>query len=63
MKLIKEYVESVKCITEAVKDTKEKQYYIEGVFLQSNLKNKNGRTMKSIVTSRSMLKRIVRMVN
>ena len=43
MKLIKEYVESVKCITEAVKDTKEKQYYIEGVFLQSNLKNKNGR--------------------
>lgn len=43
MKLIKEYIESVKCITEAAKDTKEKQYYIEGVFLQSNLKNKNGR--------------------
>jgi len=43
MKLIKEYVESVKCITEAMKDGKEKQFYIEGVFLQSNLKNKNGR--------------------
>ena len=40
MKLIKEYVESVKLITEGTKD---KQFYIEGVFLQSNLKNKNGR--------------------
>ena len=42
MKLIREEIESVKVITEATKSGK-KNLYIEGVFLQGNLKNRNGR--------------------
>jgi hypothetical protein len=41
MKLIREMVEDVQYIVEE-KDGK-KSLYIEGVFLQSNLKNRNGR--------------------
>lgn len=42
MKLIKELNETVEFITEE-KLGKGKEYYIKGVFLQSNLKNRNGR--------------------
>ena len=42
MKLIREEIESVKVITEATKSGK-KNLYIEGVFLQGNIKNSNGR--------------------
>lgn len=42
MKLITERVEDVKLIVEAV-DSTTKNYFIEGVFLQSDLKNRNGR--------------------
>lgn len=42
MKLIKEHTEEVKLIVEE-KLGKGKEYFIEGVFLQSNLKNRNGR--------------------
>lgn len=42
MKLIKEHVEEVKLVVEE-KLGKGKEYFIEGVFLQSNLKNRNGR--------------------
>jgi len=42
MKLIKEHTESVKYLVEE-KLGKGKEYFIEGVFLQSNLKNRNGR--------------------
>lgn len=42
MKLIKEVTESVKFIVEA-KDGKKKDYFIEGIFLQSELTNRNGR--------------------
>jgi hypothetical protein len=42
MKLIKEVTESVSCITEQ-KEGKGKEYFIEGIFLQSDLKNRNGR--------------------
>ena len=41
MKLITEEVSSVKFITEGKGDSK--KMYIEGVFLQGNLKNRNGR--------------------
>lgn len=41
MKLIKEVSESVNLVTEA-KDGK-KEHFIEGIFLQSELKNRNGR--------------------
>jgi len=43
MKLIREVTESVNVITES-KLGKGKQYYIEGVFLQSDLTNRNNRT-------------------
>ena len=42
MKLITELVEDVQLISEA-KESGEKDYYIEGVFLQGNIKNRNGR--------------------
>jgi hypothetical protein len=42
MKLITENVETVKLIVEE-KLGKGKEYFLEGVFLQSNLKNRNGR--------------------
>jgi hypothetical protein len=42
MKLIKEQVEEVKLVVEE-KLGKGKEYFLEGVFLQSNLKNRNGR--------------------
>jgi len=43
MKLIKEYVEAVKYLTEADEKTGKKAYYIEGVFMQSERPNKNNR--------------------
>jgi hypothetical protein len=42
MKLISELTEEVKYLVEAKEDGK-KSYFIEGVFLQGNLKNRNGR--------------------
>jgi hypothetical protein len=42
MRLIKEHTESVSYLVEE-KLGKGKEYFIEGVFLQSNLKNRNGR--------------------
>ena len=42
MKLITELVEDVQLISEA-KETGGKDYYIEGIFLQANIKNRNGR--------------------
>jgi len=42
MRLIKEHTEEVKYLVEE-KLGKGKEYYIEGIFLQSNLKNRNGR--------------------
>jgi hypothetical protein len=43
MKLIKEHTEEVKLIVETKEDGKIKDYFIEGIFLQSNMKNRNGR--------------------
>jgi hypothetical protein len=42
MRLIREVTESVNLVTEN-KLGKGKEYFIEGVFLQSELKNRNGR--------------------
>lgn len=42
MKLITEITESVQLISEA-KETGGKDYYIEGIFLQADIKNRNGR--------------------
>jgi len=43
MKLIKELNEDLQFIVEENAETGKKSLYIEGVFLQSNLKNRNGR--------------------
>lgn len=43
MKLITEITEDVEYIEEANATTGEKELYIEGVFLQGNIKNRNGR--------------------
>ena len=43
MKLITETVEDVKFITEANEEDGKKNYFIEGVFMQAETKNKNGR--------------------
>jgi hypothetical protein len=42
MKLITELVEEIQYISEA-KENGEKEHFIEGVFLQANIKNRNGR--------------------
>lgn len=54
MKLIKEHVEEVKLIVEQAKDSKEKSYFIEGVFLQSNIKNRNGRIYQKPVLEKEV---------
>ena len=43
MRLIKEFNESINYLTEESNDPKKPNVFIEGVFLQSDLKNKNGR--------------------
>lgn len=43
MKLIKEHVEQVKLVVEESKATKQKRYFIEGIFLQTNKTNRNNR--------------------
>ena len=42
MKLITETVEEIKFLTEK-SDSGEKQYFIEGIFMQAEKQNKNGR--------------------
>ena len=42
MKLITEQIEEIKVLTEDTENGK-KSYYIEGVFLQGDIKNRNGR--------------------
>jgi hypothetical protein len=43
MKLIREFTESVKYLVETPKTGDAKTYFIEGVFLQGEIKNRNGR--------------------
>jgi hypothetical protein len=52
MKLITEQIEDVKVITEGTGD--DKKLYIEGVFLQSELKNRNGRVYPFKVLEREV---------
>lgn len=54
MKLISELVEEVQVLVEEDKDNNKKDYFIEGVFLQANLKNKNGRMYTTEVLDREV---------
>jgi hypothetical protein len=47
--LIKEIVEDVHYITEATEDGKGKNYFIEGIIMQGDVKNRNGRMYPSSI--------------
>lgn len=51
MKLIKEEVQDVQFITEA-KSSGEKEYFIEGIFMQAETKNRNGRIYPRAILDR-----------
>lgn len=53
MKLIKEHTEQVNLIVEE-KLGKGKEYFIEGIFLQSNLKNRNGRVYPTDIMAKEV---------
>ena len=54
MHLICEVNDDVKYITEADEDGKPKNYFIEGVFMQGDLKNRNGRVYPSNVLAKEV---------
>ena len=54
MKLIKEFNEEIKYLTEETKDKNKPNVFIEGVFLQSDLKNKNGRVYPKEIMQREV---------
>lgn len=62
MKLFTELVEDVQLITEA-KETGGKDYYIEGIFLQGNIKNRNGRMYPVDVLEREVDRYVTEVVN
>ena len=53
MKLITEVVEDIQYLTEQ-NDEGEKSYYIEGIFMQGDLKNRNGRIYPSEVIAKEV---------
>jgi hypothetical protein len=53
MKLITEINEQVNLINEST-ESGQKEFYIEGVFLQSNLKNRNGRMYSEEIMDREV---------
>ena len=69
MKLFSEAVEDVEYICEAKEDGS-KNYKIRGIFMQADIKNRNGRVYpmevlkkKLLNTTRTLLKRVVHLVN
>mgnify|MGYP001449969099 FL=1 len=54
MKLIKEFNEEINYLTEETKDKSKPNVFIEGVFLQSDLKNKNGRVYPREIMQREV---------
>jgi hypothetical protein len=54
MKLITETTHDVELISEVVEENSEKKYYIEGIFMQADQKNKNGRIYPSAVLEKEI---------
>ena len=54
MKLIKEFNESINYLTDDTKDKNKPNVFIEGVFLQSDLQNKNGRIYPKEIMQREV---------
>jgi hypothetical protein len=52
MKLIKEEVVQVQYLVEINEETKEKQHFLEGIFMQAETKNRNGRVYPKAVLSK-----------
>lgn len=62
MKLLVEDIEDFECITESTKEGK-KNYYLSGIFMQAESKNKNGRIYPNSVMKNSVNKYIDEMVS
>lgn len=56
MKLITEITESCEVITEANAETGKKSYFIEGIFMQGDIQNRNGRIYPSPILEKEMLR-------
>ena len=54
MKLITETIEDINLICEDLEESGKKKHYIEGVFLQGDIKNRNGRLYPSTVLSKEV---------
>lgn len=54
MKLISEVTEEMEVLTEMNEETGKKSFFIEGIFMQGNLKNRNGRIYPSDVLEKEM---------
>ncbi len=54
MKLITEVTEHCEVITEANEETGKKSYFIEGIFMQGDIQNRNGRIYPSFVLEKEM---------
>lgn len=63
MRLIKEFNEEIRYLTEESKDPKKPNVFIEGVFLQSDLKNKNGRIYPKEIMQREVNRYVEENVN
>jgi len=55
MKLITETIEEVQVVTEA-NENEPKQYFIEGIFMQGDIKNRNGRIYPSTILEKEMMR-------
>ena len=62
MKLISEYNEARPCIVEA-NDKGKKDYFIEGVFLQADIKNRNGRIYPKEIMAKEVNRYVKEFVN
>ena len=63
MRLIKEFNETINYLVEESKDPKKPNVFIEGVFLQSDLKNKNGRVYPREIMQREVQRYVNENVN
>ena len=56
MRLITEVVEDCNVATEINEETGKKSYFIEGIFMQGDIKNRNGRIYPSTVLEKEMVR-------
>jgi hypothetical protein len=61
MKLIREFVEAAEFLVEEASG--KKNYFIEGIFLQSNIKNRNGRIYPESVMDKEVARYIAEKIN